>query len=349
MKRRIKTVAALTMGLLSSMAAALPLSPTAKTFVPADVRQVISIDYHMLRHLSPAIALKAQVLPENLQQFESALKSVGVNPDSDLENLTVASFDDDPEVPRTVALASGTFSSMAILTQLSQRQVSPVKYSSYSLYSVSKTVSMTILGNNTLLLGDTAALKSLLRLHDSHTPSIETNKELSEAMKPVDRATVWSVLDRKGTQRLLLTTLGGECAKLPDFTSMNERILSSYFRMNFREGVRFDMDVLTSDASTSAKLTSLLKIGILYKKITANPAQKVALDNVNVTARRITDDSDVSDLQMQFKVDQQQLQTLLRSQCFSAMSNERKEFSGFTSALTVDDLKANRHNSANAE
>lgn len=341
---------ALTIGLLSSLAWAAPLSPAARAVIPVDARQIISIDYHMLRNFASAMALKTQVLPDNLKQFENALQKVGVNPDSDLETLTFASFDGhyDKHLPHLVAVASGNFSSIGIFTQLRLQKLSPSKYRSNNLYPVSKALAMTFLERDTMLLGDVAGIKTILDSRDGHNPTIDTNRDLNEAMRPIERATVWSVLDRVGTQRLLLSVLGND-PKLASLASVQERILGSYFRMNFRGGIRFDMDVLTSDNSTSTTLTSLLKMGILYKKVTGNPAQKIALDNVNVTSKRIAEDSDRSDLKMHFKADDREFQALLHSQCFAAMTSERKEFSGFTSAIVRDDPKGMDHDSENPE
>jgi hypothetical protein len=83
--------------------------------------------------------------------------------------------------------------------------------------------------------------------------------------------------------------------------------------MNFANGVKFDLHVVTSDTQTSSDLSSLLKMGVLYKKVTSTPVQKTALDNMTVK-------SDRSELQMQFKADRNQLQSLLRSKFFATVS-----------------------------
>ena len=36
--------------------------------------------------------LKQQVLPDNLKQFEAALKGIGIDPDKDVDTLAFASF-----------------------------------------------------------------------------------------------------------------------------------------------------------------------------------------------------------------------------------------------------------------
>jgi hypothetical protein len=52
--------------LLVSMAYAMPLNSSARSCVPADLLQLISVDYRALKDSPTAMALKQQVLPDNL-------------------------------------------------------------------------------------------------------------------------------------------------------------------------------------------------------------------------------------------------------------------------------------------
>jgi hypothetical protein len=90
-------------------------------------------------------------------------------------------------------------------------------------------------------------------------------------------------------------------------------VLGSRYAMNFANGVNCDMDVVTSDSVTAATLSSLVKAGVLYRKMTATPVEKVALENVSVN-------SDSSNLQMHFKADDKQFQGLMHSDLFAAVS-----------------------------
>src|SRR2546423_3896727 len=78
--------------LLSSAAWALPLGSSARTVIPSDIQQIISVDYRSMKNSNTAMQLKAQVLPENLKQFEAALKGVGIDPEKDVDQLTFASY-----------------------------------------------------------------------------------------------------------------------------------------------------------------------------------------------------------------------------------------------------------------
>ena len=93
--------------LLSSAAWATPLGGAARTVIPSDIQQIISVDYRALRNSETAQVLKEQVLPESLRQFEGALKSVGINPEKDVEQLTFASYRSGKQGVRIVDIGPG--------------------------------------------------------------------------------------------------------------------------------------------------------------------------------------------------------------------------------------------------
>lgn len=330
-------IATATVALLSTVVWASPVSPVARKVIPADVRQIISVDYRTVRNSDTAMALKAQALPDNLKEFEYALKSVGVNPDRDLESLTFASFDNGKQGLQVVAIASGGLSRNAVLNQTSLRNTKPVKYHGSDVYALSKTMTVTVLEDDTLLLGNDRAVKTALDVRDGSTPNVDSNREMTDMIKTVQKAPVWSVLDRQGSQKMLLSVLG-DAGKLPDFENIQKRVLGSRYMMNFNSGFSLYTDVLTSDITTSTVLSSLLKAGVLYKKVTANPAQKLAWENVKVTKEDMPP-SDHSHLKMQLRVDQKQFQDLLKSGCFIGMASERKELSGLTSWQMTDEFE----------
>src|ERR1700735_4533466 len=74
------------------IANAMPLNSSARAVVPGDLQQLISVDYRAIKDSPTAMALKQQVLPDNIKQFESALKSIGLDTEKDVDTLTFASF-----------------------------------------------------------------------------------------------------------------------------------------------------------------------------------------------------------------------------------------------------------------
>ncbi len=98
---------------LSATAWSMPLGSSARTVIPSDIQQIISVDYRALKNSDTAMALKQQVLPPSLKEFEGALRGVGIDPDKDVEQLTFASYRSGKQGVRVVGIAQGQFAMAA--------------------------------------------------------------------------------------------------------------------------------------------------------------------------------------------------------------------------------------------
>jgi hypothetical protein len=298
--------------LVSGVALAMPLGTNSRSVIPSDLQQLISVDYRALKNSDTAMALKQQVLPENLKQFETALKGVGVDTDKDLDQLTFASYRSGKSGIQVVGVAQGEFQTKAFMKKMTVRKVKPIKYHSTDLYPMGNGMLMTFLDDSTLLFGNQTAIQGALNARDGYITNLDANAQMADMMSSVESAPVWSILDQQGTQNMMRSALG-DASKIADYETVKKRLLGSRYTMNFQSGVNFDLDVVTSDSMTAATLSSLVKAGMLYKKMNATPTEKVALDSVTV-------DSDSSNLQLHFKSDDQRFQSLMHSELFAAVS-----------------------------
>jgi len=298
--------------LFTLSACASPIPSSARPAIPADVQQIITVDYRSLKNSPTAMALKQQVLPPSLKEFEGQLKSIGINPDKDVDELTFASYRAGQAGLRVVGAAQGSFTSKTVLQKMRLNKVKPLKYRDSNIYPMASGMEMIFLDENTLLFGDLGAVKGALDARDGYSSSLDSNSQIADMIGPVESGVVWSVLDQQGTQNMLLSALG-DAGKLADFDMVKRRVLGSRYTMSFQSGVNFDLDIVTSDSVTAGTLSSLVKAGVLYRKMTATPIEKAALENVTVN-------SDSSSLQMHFKADDKQFQSLLHSDLFAAVS-----------------------------
>src|SRR5947209_9950773 len=159
MKRAVVCVLVL---LLCAVAWAMPLGSSARTAIPSDIQQIISVDYRALKNSETAQALKTQVLPESLKQFEGALKSVGIDPERDVEQLTFASYRSGKQGVRVVGLAQGQFPTATVLKKMRLNKVKPIKLRNSDIYPMPAGMQMSFLDDNTLLFGDSGALRGAL-------------------------------------------------------------------------------------------------------------------------------------------------------------------------------------------
>jgi hypothetical protein len=308
----MKNVVVIALLFVSVAAMAMPLGTNSRSIIPADVQQVISVDYRALKNSDTAQALKNQVLPEGLKQFESALKGIGIDSEKDLEQLTFTSFRTPKNGVQIVGVAQGPFPTKAVLKKMAAQKIKGTKYHTSVLYPMDNGMLMTFLDDSTLLFGLKGAIQSALDARDGYTSNLDSNSTMADMMSAVDSAPVWSILDQQGTQNMMRSALG-DASKIADYETVKKRLLASRYTMNFQNGVNFDLNVLTSDSMTAATLSSLVKAGMLYKKMNASPTEKMALESVTV-------DSDSSNLQLHFKTDDQRFQSLLHSDLFAAVS-----------------------------
>lgn len=306
---------AIILGLLtlaSSFSLGSALGTSTRTVIPSEVQQIISVDYRSLRNSPTAIALKNTVLPDNLKEFENALKSVGINPDTDVEQLTFASFRVPKVGLRVLGVATGEFPSKKLLTRLKVKKISGTKYRASTIYPMNGGVQMAFIDDYTMLFGDITALHTALDAKDGEVESVNSNGQISDLIQAVETGAVWSVLDATGTQNLMKSTLG-DAAKLADYDTVKKRLTGSRYTMDFNQGVNFNLDVVTSDSMTAATLSSLIKAGLMFRKMNAEPTEKMALESTTI-------DSDSGILRLRFKTDDSKFQALMKSPLFASVS-----------------------------
>jgi len=299
--------------LLVSMAYAMPLNSSARTCVPGDLLQLISVDYRALKDSSTAMALKQQMMPDNIKQFEAALKTIGLDPDKDVDTLTFASFHAGKQGVRTVGVAAGPFNMKAVLKKMKLQKFVPKKYANSDIYPMDGGFVMSFLDDSTLLFGDSTSIRVALDTRNGTVLGLDTNGTMADMMSSVDSAPVWSILDQQGTQNAMHSAMG-EASKVADYDTIKKRLLGSRYTMSFSSGVNFDLTVVTSDTVSAGTLSSLVKAGILLKKMSATPAEKIAVDNTTV-------DSDGSNVGVHFKANDQQFQSLMHSELFAAVTH----------------------------
>jgi hypothetical protein len=289
-----------------------PLGGSVRPAIPSEVQQIICVDYRALKNSDTAQALKAQVLPENLKQFEAALKAEGISPDRDVDQLTFVAYRHPKQGVKIFGVAQGVFQTKTVLRKLKLQKVKPTKYRDADIYPMDSGMQMSFLDESTLLFGDGGAIRGALDARDGYMQTLDSNPEVANLIGDVEGGSVWSILDQKGTQNMMFSALG-DASRLADYETIKKRILGSRYTMNFSNGVNFDLDVMTSDSVTAATLSSLVKAGVLYKKMTASAVEKAALEDVSVN-------SDSSKLQMHFKANDQQFQSLMHTSLFAAVS-----------------------------
>jgi hypothetical protein len=299
-------------GAMSLPASAASLSSNAQTVIPSSVQQVISVDYRDLRDSSTAQALRDRVMPDNVKQFEAALKGASIDPNKDVEQLTFVSYRAQKGMLRSIGIAQGPLKQREFLAKMKAKKIKPEKYLLSDIYPMGSGMQMVFLDPTTILFGENAAIKGAIDVRDNGAESVQTNNTIDDLITSVQNNSIWSVLDQQGTQNMMRSALG-QAGSLTDFDTIKRRLLASDYTMNFTNGVTFDLNVKTSDTVTAATISGLMKAGVLYRKMSGTPSEKMALEGTTV-------DSSNDMVQMHFKTSDQQFQALLKTDLFAAVS-----------------------------
>src|SRR6516162_4743939 len=109
MKQKLAFAATILLLLSGLPGFAAPLGTAARTVIPVEVQQIINVDYRRMKNSDTAMAMKAKLLPPNMKQFEDALKGIGIVPDRDLKQITLASFRQKDHGLQMIGIAQGQF------------------------------------------------------------------------------------------------------------------------------------------------------------------------------------------------------------------------------------------------
>ena len=169
-------------------------------------------------------------------------------------------------------------------------------------------MSVAFLNQTTMVFGDREAVKAAMDARDGLTPNFLQNSDMMNDMAGVDSRAVWSLLDQKGTQTMMKSVLG-DASQLADYDTVKSRFKSARYTMDFNNGVKFDMAVVTSDSITAATAATLMKGVAIMKKTSGSPLEKSAMDDTTI-------DSSSGTLNVSYSSSDSQFAGLLSSSLF---------------------------------
>jgi hypothetical protein len=297
--------------MVCASARAAELSTDAKSAVPKDVQQLIVVDYRAMQNSPTAMQLKERVLPPELKRLETALSQSGLDVNDDTDVLAFAAFRAEGGT-RIVGIAQGQFQTTKIMATFAKTKTKPVMVRNNGVYPMgSSGLSVVFLNQTTMIFGDKDAIKATLDTRDGLSSNFMSDSDMMNDMSLVKDSAIWSVLDQNGTQQMMKSVLG-EAAQVADFQTVKDRMKSSRYTMDFQNGVKFDMNVVTSDSITAATAATLMKAAILLKKTTGTETEKAALDNTSA-------DSNAGTLIVEFSASDSEFASLMASPLFQSV------------------------------
>jgi hypothetical protein len=298
---------------LTLSASASQLATESQAAIPKDVQQLIVVDYQAMENSDIAMKLRAKVLPPELKRLQDALQQSGMNVNQSVVQLAFASYRIPTDVsPRIVGIASGQFPAQQFNEYFRKHHVKGIQVRNEMIYPMGNTgLSVVFLDQTTMVFGSLEAIRDSLDARDGIKPSFLTDTAMQNLIPPLQDEAVWSILDQKGTQEMMKSVLG-QAAEVADYSTVKNSLVGSRYTMDFNQGVRFSLDVITPDTVTAATMSSLMGAAALMEKMNATPTEKEAIAATNIT-------SSGNVLQVRFATSDDQFASLLNSQLFQSV------------------------------
>ena len=316
-KVAIRLSMALVLAAGAACAPAAQLSTDARGAIPHDVQQLVVIDYRAMQNSTSAMDLRNRVMPPELKQFDEALQKSGLNDNHDVDELAFALFRTKPDSDTldTVGIAQGQFDVQSIMAGFKKNKVKPTVVRTNNIYPMTKAgMMLCFVDPSTMVFGEKEAVEKALDARDGISQSMLSNNNMMNAMQSVDSNPLWSILDQKGTQTMMMQLLGsaGSAGTGADFNTVNKKLESSWYSMDFQHGVKFDLTISTGDPFTASTLSSLMTAAVMVRKMSSTDTEKQALNATSISAS-------AGQLTIDYTSTDNQFSSLLQSPLFGTM------------------------------
>ncbi|MGH9412456.1 MAG: hypothetical protein ACRD0Y_01830 [Terriglobales bacterium] len=297
--------------LFGVQASAATLSSEAQSVLPKSTRQIISVDYHQLANEPIAQQLESRVLPPGMRGLQAMLVAGGINPATDLNRLTFATFASGKNVG-LVGVAEGNFGSLNLskFFHKTKKNPNPPQIDGVNVYS-SNGLAFFVPDQATVVFGPRDAVTQAIQTQQG-APALGQNEAMADLVAGTQSSTVWSVLDAGGAQSMVRGLIGGQADQLAG-KLIAKRFQGARYTISFGNEVQVNLEMITTDALSASALATAMDADIAMRtREEHNAAAKALLQQVQV-------DSAGNDAFLQVSVPSSSVGDLLSSDLLGAI------------------------------
>lgn len=293
-------LAALALAFAPARAAASPVNTDIISMLPKDAGEVAYANLKSARQYPWFEQLKEQMLPARFKQFEAFLRAAGIDPDSQVEELTWAMVPNMPagstgmSVPsseQVVGIAQGQFNPDAAESYFASKKIPAIKVRDFSLYAFGSgsgpgDLFLFFLDTNTAVFGQRKQLEELIAVRYGEAQGLMANAELAPLVTEANgTGLVWAVLDPAYT-RLAIQQLAAGAAQFSQADQVISQLKSMIITFEADSGIQVHFQAVCATADAANTFAALLQAGLLLQKYQAqqtNPDLANMLDQTEIS------------------------------------------------------------------
>lgn len=311
MRKQILAILAGAALVASVNASAATLSSQAQSVLPSSTRQIISVNYHRLANQPISQELESRVLPPGMRGLQAMLVAGGIDPATDLNQLTFATYSDGKSVG-LLGIAEGNFGSLNLskFFHKTKQNPNPPQIDGVNVYS-SNGLDFFVPDQATIVFGARNAITQAIQTEQGAAP-LSQNEAMTNLIAGTQSSDVWSVLDAGGAQSMVRGLIGAQANQLAG-KLIAKRFQGARYTISFANDVQVNLEMMTTDALSAAALATAMDADIaMRQRDEQNAAAKALLQQVQV-------DSAGNDAFLQLSAPVSSVQALMSSDLLTAI------------------------------
>lgn len=322
---RIKFFAALAAAAICAVAL-MPLHSSAGTLstaiigmFPKDMSEFAYADLKQARQLSWFSEVQNQMLPANLREFEQFLRSAGIDPVMQVDEMAWGAESANSKHPYEIAgVALGQFSPDTTEARFASQKIPVIEVRGYKLWAFGSgagqnDIFFMFFDNNTAAFGQRDLLQRLIDVRFGVTESLLNNNLIFPLIQNANgNGTIWAVLDQANT-RLALQQLLPQASQFPQAAAILNRIHAMEIHVQAGDGIDAKFQAVCASPDDANQLAAMMQGGLVLRRYQiqqSNPDLAQALSSVTVTPAG-------DRLNVEAPVTNDQLAGLIRSRTFA--------------------------------
>jgi hypothetical protein len=259
---------------------------------PKDMSEFAYADLKKARQLPWFAEVQQQMLPANFRQFEEFLRSAGIDPTRQVDEMAWGAESANSQHPYEIAgIALGEFTPDSTEARFAAQKIPMIQVRGYKLWAFGSgagpnDIFFFFLDNNTAAFGQRGILQKLIDVRFGAAESLLDNSLLFPLIQDANgNGTIWAVLDRANTQ-LALQQLLPQASQFPQAAAILERIHAMEIHVQTSDGIDAKFQAVCATPEDANQLAAMLQGGIVLRRYQiqqSDPDLAQALSNVTVS------------------------------------------------------------------
>ena len=259
---------------------------------PKNMSEFAYADMKQARQLPWFSQLQQQMLPPNFRQFEQFLRSAGIDPDAQIDEIAWGMTVPDSQHPSEIAgIALGNFSPNSTESRFASEKLPNIEVHGYKLWAFGSgsgpnDIFFFFIDSNTAAFGQRAILENLINIRFGGAESLLYNSQLYPLISSANgNGMIWAVLDKTNTQ-LALHQLLPQASQFPQAAAILNRIRNMEIHVQAGDGADAKFEAVCDSPNDANQLAAMLQGGIMMRRYQiqqTDPSLADALSNVTVS------------------------------------------------------------------